>query len=532
MNEDLTRLRRWLRRAQPPRAQLARALFTGFVASATNLALLVGAIALLVDSATRPGLRAVAMVLVVIELFAFLRSPLRFSERLAAHRLGFAAVTRWRRWLVLVIGQLNYSTWRSYASGDLLERALGDTDELQDLWLRFVIPFLDLIAVMIASDIVVAALPPHGRWWTYAVNLVILQLIGVGGLSFLARRELAADRELRHARGIYRAQLVELSAATPEITLLGRASYAESRAAGPTVRLRAAERGLRDQRRLSNVLVIVVSLLALVGVINHPATSSVWLVVAATIGLTNFELLSGIRSSLHAAVEVSGGGERLEALATTAQSRSMPWPGEATLRVEHLALNEDERVLVRDATLAVAPGDRLAIVGDSGVGKSTLLRALARLDPATSGTITLGGLDIDAISEDEFRRHVAYVASEPGLTRGYAVDVVLFGRSTERDPFSDLGALGLTADRTTRFEELSRGERGRVAIARALVTDPAIIVLDEPTAGLGQNETARLLSLLSETGATVIVATHDELVANWCDAVVELRAGDLVPLTR
>ena len=130
MNEDLARLRRWLRRAQPPRAQLrARALLTGFVATVTNVALLVGAVALLVDSATRPGLRAVAIVLIVIEFFAFLRSPLRFSERMAAHRLGYAAVTRWRRWLVLVVGQLNYSQWRTYASGDLLERALGDTDE-------------------------------------------------------------------------------------------------------------------------------------------------------------------------------------------------------------------------------------------------------------------------------------------------------------------------------------------------------------------------------------------------------------------
>ena len=115
-----------------------------------------------------------------IELFAFVRSPLRFGERLAAHRLGYAAVTRWRRWLVLVVGQLNYSQWRTYASGDLLERALGDTDELQDLWLRFVIPFVDVIAVMVASDVVVAILPPHGHWWTYAVNLAVLQLIGVG----------------------------------------------------------------------------------------------------------------------------------------------------------------------------------------------------------------------------------------------------------------------------------------------------------------------------------------------------------------
>ena len=62
--------------------------------------------------------------------------------------------------------------------GDLLERALGDTDELQDLWLRFVIPFLDVIAVMALGDVVIVALPPHGQWWAYALNLAALQFLG------------------------------------------------------------------------------------------------------------------------------------------------------------------------------------------------------------------------------------------------------------------------------------------------------------------------------------------------------------------
>ena len=296
---------------------LARALVAGFVATATNVALLVGAVALLVESATRPGLRAVAVVLIVIELFAFLRSPLRFSERLAAHRLGYAAVTRWRRWLVEVIGQLNFSQWRAYASGDLLERALTDTDELQDLWLRFVVPFVDTIAVLVLGDVVVAVLAPEGHWWAYALILLALQLLGVVGLSSLARVELTLDRELRAARGNYRAQLVELSAVTPELALLRREELAELRSAAAVARVERAEGKLRRQRRASNALVVALSLLAVGAVTTHPRTSSVWLVVAAVIGLATYEALSTIRLSLHAAVEVSGGGERLEALATS-----------------------------------------------------------------------------------------------------------------------------------------------------------------------------------------------------------------------
>lgn len=532
MNEDLARLRRWLRRARPPRAQLARALVSGFIATALNVALLVGAVGLLVESATRPGLRAVAAILIVIELFAFLRSPLRFAERLAAHKLGYAAVTRWRRWLVLVVGQLDYSTWRTHASGDLLERALGDTDELQDLWLRFVIPFIDVVAVMIVSDIVVASLPPHGHWWDYAVNLAILQLIGVGALFLLARRELAHDRALRHARGQYRAELVELSAVAPELALLGRSDLAERRSAGATTVLARAEREVSHSRRLSGAVAIVIALLAVVGVISHQATSSVWLVVAAMIGVSNLELLMAIRSSLQSAVEVSGGGERLEALAVTPHPGTQPWPSDETLRGDHLTLKEDGRTLLRNAHFEFERGRRVALVGESGAGKSTLLRALARLDHVAEGAITIGGVLAADILESDFREHVAYVASEPGLTRGYAIDVVLLGRTTVREPGRDLIALGIENDRTTRFDELSRGERVRVALVRSLVTSPSIYLLDEPTAGLGHDETARVLELLEETGATVIVATHDADVVRWCDVAVELRDGSLAPVNR
>ena len=213
VSADLRRLIRWLRRAQPPRGTLLRALAAGVVASLVNVALLVGAVGLFVESATRPGLRTVLGALIVIELFAFLRSPLRFVERLSAHRLGFAAVSRWRRWLVLTVGAFSFTRWRSFASGDLLERSLRDTDELQDLWLRCVIPLITSGVVMALGDLAIGLMAPHGRWWSYAGDLLAVQLVGVTTLLANVGALLRRDRVLRRARARHRAALVELSAA-------------------------------------------------------------------------------------------------------------------------------------------------------------------------------------------------------------------------------------------------------------------------------------------------------------------------------
>jgi ATP-binding cassette subfamily C protein CydC len=522
VRNDIRRLRRWLRRAQPPRGTLLRALAAGVVASLVNVALLVGAVGLLVESATRPGLRTVLGALIVIELFAFLRSPLRFIERLSAHRLGFAAVSRWRRWLVLTVGAFNFTRWRSYAAGDLLERSLRDTDELQDLWLRCVIPFITSGVVMLLGDLVIGLMAPHGKWWSYAADLLAVQLLGVATLVANVGPLLRRDRLLRRARAQYRAQLVELSAATPELVLLGRVDFAETCAVASVDRLRRAEAALTSQHDLSNAVAPAMTALALGALVVRPHSAALWVVVAALLALSTFESLNVVRDAFDTAVAVSAAAERLEELDVPVQRGETAWPVDSTVRLDHVTINEESESLVVDATLVVVPGRRIALTGSSGVGKSTLLRAVAGLDDIASGTVSFGNVDISTIDERELRRRVAYVASEPGLTRGYAIDVVALGRATSRSAHDDLASLGLATDSTTRWEDLSRGERARIALVRAMVTSPLIYLLDEPTSGLGNEETAGVLSLLASTGATVIVATHDPQVMAWCDEVLEL----------
>ena len=526
MRADRDRLRRWIQRAKPPRGALIKALVAGTISSITALGLFVGAVALLVVSATRPGLRAVAGILIVIELFAFLRSPIRFNERMSAHRLGFAAVSRWRRWLLVTVGLWSVRRWRAYAHGDLLERALQDTDELQDLWLRFVLPAASSLVALAVGDVVIACLAPRGGWIAAAVLVAVIQGIGVVALAASADSLIAVDRWLRRARGEFRATLVALSTVSPELSLLGARSFLDRRLDGPREALAGAEaRAARQRRRSALVapLATVAAVIALRGV--APTSAPVWTVVSLLLALATFDALSAIRTALDTAVAVIAAAERLEELDVAPAVADALWPSDTTVRVDRVTLREDARTILHDGSFEVAPGRHVAVTGPSGSGKSTLLRVLAGLDVPDDGVVSIGRTPITEIGEDVLREHVAFVPAETGLLRGYARDVLALGRRVVRPIDEDLIALGVDAGPATRWEELSRGQSQRVAIVRALAIGPDIVILDEPTSGLGREETAAVIGFLAASGATVIVATHDEQIIAWSDLVVDLGGG-------
>ncbi len=519
-------LRRWVRRAAVPPATLARALVAATVASVTSLGLFVGAAALLVLSAAHPGLRAVAVLLVVIELFAFLRSPIRFVERVSTHRLGFAAVTRWRMWLMRTVGAWSFQRWSQHAHGDVLARSLQDTEELQDLWVRSLVPATSSLVSLVVADIVVAVLPPRPHWLLPALGLLVSQGTAAALLVRGFPRLVSLDRERRRHRAAFLSQIVELSHATPDLELLGSAAYAAARLDEARQTLADAEANIE---RLRSRLQAMIPLSALLGVALlaafRPVAAPLWLVGAALVLVAGLDIGATLSSALETAVAVTAATERLDDLDDPAIPGSLPWPQEAPMTVRGLVLRTGARTLVNGVDLTLTPGRRIAVTGASGVGKSWLLRAVAGLDAADGGTIAVGGRPLDQIAEPELRRHVAYVPSEPGLMRGRPADVIALGRTTARSAADDLVALGVLTDPDTRWEGLSRGETARVAVVRALAIAPDVVVLDEPTAGLGPRDTAALLDLLGRCGAAILVATHDPAVTAWADEVLSLGGG-------
>ncbi len=191
-------------------------------------------------------------------------------------------------------------------------------------------------------------------------------------------------------------------------------------------------------------------------------------------------------------------------------------------------------------SLEVPAGGTLSIVGPSGSGKTTLLGLCAGLDRPTSGTVSIAGTRIDAMSEDERAavrgKHVGFVFQSfnllPTLTalENVMVPAELVGNSSARNRAVELlDQVGL-GDRTHHYpSELSGGEQQRVAIARAFVNAPRLLFADEPTGNLDQ-ETAQavedlLFALNAEQGTALVVVTHDLDLAAKCSRTISLRGG-------
>jgi lipoprotein-releasing system ATP-binding protein len=209
-------------------------------------------------------------------------------------------------------------------------------------------------------------------------------------------------------------------------------------------------------------------------------------------------------------------------------------------------VGESPLTILRDLDLTVEAGEMVAIVGASGVGKSTLLHILGGLDRAQAGTVTIAGIELTALPDADvvaFRnRRVGFVFQFHHLLPEFsALENAAMPMRIARIRLSEarsraeelLRRVGLGERLTHRPGMLSGGEQQRVAVARALVMRPAVLLADEPTGDLDEQTAGALHELLQEMhrayGLTSVIATHNPRLAGACDRILRLEGGRLAP---
>ena len=212
-----------------------------------------------------------------------------------------------------------------------------------------------------------------------------------------------------------------------------------------------------------------------------------------------------------------------------------------TLHIKNLAKRYPDSAVFQNVTLSVAAGEFVAIIGESGVGKSTLLNCMAGLDSWDEGSVTLKGVDLGSLPDDQRallrRQHVGFVFQAfhvlPHLdvAQNVALPLLLLGSHDEARVEAMLASVGLAGLGKRLPQQLSGGQLQRVAIARALIHRPALLLADEPTGNLDPTTAAKVMDALTaqtrEHGASLVLVTHSQAAASRADRVLYLRSDGI-----
>jgi ATP-binding cassette, subfamily C, bacterial CydC len=536
--------------APVPRLRLALAALLGVLTILFGVGLMATAGYLISRAAERPAVLSLTVAIVGVRFFALSRPIARYLERLASHDLALRSLGAARAHVYDRLERLSPAQLRAHRQGDLLSGFVADVDSLQNLYLRGLLPpVVALVAGAGAVAVVAAILPAAGL--VLAAGLVAAGVAVPFAAAALARRSAALEAP---ARAALSSEVVETLAGGAELVAYGRVG-------GRLERICDADRSLvRVARRAALAdgtgegLRVLVTGATVAGVLALAVSSHATGVLDGTLiallalaSLAAFEAVQPLPEALRELRATIASGERILDLtgsepAVTGPAEPVPFPqGRFAIVLEDVRVRyaPGEPPALDGVSLRLEPGRRVALLGPSGGGKTTVVNLLLRFIDPEAGRVTLGGRDLRDFRQEDVRGAVAVAGQDSHLfstsirenlrlARPEATDDELEDALRRARILEWVRGLPNGWDTLVGEEgrELSGGQRQRLVVARALLADAPVLVLDEPTAHLDGPTAERLIDDVLDTAGdrTVLLITHRSEGLDRMNEVVRLPA--------
>ena len=544
-------LLRLLRLARPLRGRLALSVLAGAAATGFGVALLATSGYMLARASEHPSILAISVAVVAVRAFSVGRGVSRYFERLTSHDVAFRVLGDIRVAIYRRLERIAPAGLAAFRSGDLLAALISDVDATQDLFIRGIGP--PLAAALVGAGAVTVCLlilAPAGG--LLALGLLVAGIIAPLLAVAASRR---AARATAPARGELTATVTDLLSGAAELHAFGAQDTALAAATEADAKLTALSRrsaaatglGAGLTTGLTGLTVWGVVLLG-VAAVGQGTLTRVPLAVLALTALAAFEAVAVMPAAALQLGAARASARRIGTILDEPEpvtEPALPRPRPAGLvhvRMTGVQVRyEPGGPLALDGLdLDLCAGRRVALIGPSGAGKSTAAAVLLRFRDPDGGAVTLNGADLSSYAADDVRMVIGGYPQDSHIFDATVRDNLRLGRAGASDdeltaaaartrllPWIDALPKGWDTPVGAHGAAMSGGERQRLALARALLADPAVLILDEPTAHLDPETRAALMAdLLTLTaGRAMLLITHEMEGLDQVDEIVVLRQG-------